>query len=362
MRRGRVILKKSLFGDKHMCNIAGYVGQRRAAPILIDMIRRQEGLAGGYYTGIATIHEGRIYYAKLTGYTDRLVSLTEAADLPGNIGIIHTRSKSGGGDRWAHPFVSRQGGEIKLAYVANGSAGCFGIDDEQYIALARGLEESGFVMESKDSVERRGYATLPDGQTAHMSDVMCQLIAREYDKGVEGAQAMAEAFCRMPNEIVGLALFADEPDRISWSRINMPMSVAFCDHGAYLATAPCAFPADAGAHTQLPACSSGHVTAESFGAVPYKKAPCKVASTTAGVVSRAYEVICRELGEGERTRAQLKRAIKSCFESADCDGAAALAYEIIYDLQKCGKLNTEVRRVEGAAEGIDALKFYMRLK
>lgn len=27
-----------------MCNIAGYVGERRAAPILIDMLRREEGL------------------------------------------------------------------------------------------------------------------------------------------------------------------------------------------------------------------------------------------------------------------------------------------------------------------------------
>ncbi len=345
-----------------MCNIAGYVGQRRAAPILIEMIRRQEGLAGGYYTGLATLHEGKIYYAKLTGDTDRLVSLTEAASLPGSIGIIHTRSKSGGGDRWAHPFVSRRGGEIKLAYVANGSAGSFGIDDEQYIALVRQLEAAGYFMESKDRVERRGYATLADGQTAHMSDVMCQLIMSRYDSVGDGARAMAEAFFQMPNEIVGLALLADEPDRINWSRINMPMSVAFCDHGAYLATSPTAFPVDAGAHTLLPACSSGYVTEQSFVATPYKNPPCRVAQTSAGVVREAYEVICRELGEGERTMAQLKRAIKTCFEVADCDGAAALAYEIIYDLQKRGKLNTEVRRVAGAADGIDAPKFYMRLK
>lgn len=345
-----------------MCNIAGYVGERRAAPILIDMIRRQEGLAGGYYTGLATIHEGKIYYAKLTGDTDRLVSLTEAEGLPGNIGIIHTRSKSGGGDKWAHPFVSRRDGEIKLAYVANGSAGSFGIGDVQYVALAHRLEAAGYAMESKDRVERRGYATMSDGLTAHMSDVMCQLIMSKYDSVGQGAQAMAEAFCQMPNEIVGLALLLDEPDRISWSRINMPMSVAFCDHGAYLATSPAAFPADAGAHTLLPACSAGYVTAKSFVATPYENPPCWVAETTAGVVRRAYDVICRELEAGECTMKQLKRAIKPCFEQADCDGAAALAYEILYDLQKRGKLNVEVRRVEGAADGIDAPKFYMTIK
>ncbi|MBQ2273110.1 MAG: glutamine--fructose-6-phosphate aminotransferase, partial [Clostridia bacterium] len=88
-----------------MCNIAGCVGSRRAAPILLEMLRRQEGFAGGYYTGIATIHEGRIYSAKLTGDVSKLISDTDAADLPGTIGIIHSRSKSGGGDPWAHPFL-----------------------------------------------------------------------------------------------------------------------------------------------------------------------------------------------------------------------------------------------------------------
>lgn len=81
-----------------MCNIAGYVGTKRAAPILIDMIKREEGLDGGFYTGIATIHEGKIYYAKLTGDADKLVAMTNAPSLPGTVGIIHSRTQSGGGD------------------------------------------------------------------------------------------------------------------------------------------------------------------------------------------------------------------------------------------------------------------------
>lgn len=43
-----------------MCNIADYNGTRQAAPILLQMIRAQEGLDGGFYTGIATFHEGRL--------------------------------------------------------------------------------------------------------------------------------------------------------------------------------------------------------------------------------------------------------------------------------------------------------------
>ena len=345
-----------------MCNIAGYVGQRRAAPILLEMIRRQEGMAGGYYSGLATIHDGRIYYAKLTGDFDRLEALTEAAELPGNIGIIHTRSKSGGGDAWAHPFVGRRSGEIELAYVANGSGGCFAVNNEQYVSLADELEAEGYHMDSRDSEQHPGYPRMSDGLTAHMSDVMCQLIMREYDRGVSGPQAMEAAFCRMPNEIVGLSLLRNESDSIAWTRINMPMSVAFCHHGAYLATWPAAMPADAGAHALLPACASGYVTATEFVARPFATPPCRVAELTAHAVAAAYDVVCRELAAGERTVAGLKKAVKSCFESADCDQSATVVYEVLYALQKDGRLNIESRRVDGARYGIDAPKFYMTIK
>ena len=32
-----------------MCNIAGYIGSKDAAPILAKMMQRQEGFGGGYY-------------------------------------------------------------------------------------------------------------------------------------------------------------------------------------------------------------------------------------------------------------------------------------------------------------------------
>ena len=43
-----------------MCNISGYIGNQQAAPILIEMLRKQEGFCGGYYTGIVTYHEGKL--------------------------------------------------------------------------------------------------------------------------------------------------------------------------------------------------------------------------------------------------------------------------------------------------------------
>ena len=44
-----------------MCNIAGYVGSKQAAPVLLEMLKKQEGFDSGFYTGIATIHEGKFF-------------------------------------------------------------------------------------------------------------------------------------------------------------------------------------------------------------------------------------------------------------------------------------------------------------
>ncbi|NLC43023.1 MAG: hypothetical protein GX783_01940, partial [Clostridiales bacterium] len=50
-----------------MCNIAGYIGKRQTAPILVEMMKRQEGFGGGYYTGITTQDEGKLHSTKVVG-------------------------------------------------------------------------------------------------------------------------------------------------------------------------------------------------------------------------------------------------------------------------------------------------------
>lgn len=337
-----------------MCNIAGYVGDRPAAPILLDMIARQEGFAGGYYTGLATMYEGKIYYAKLTGDTDRLIKNTNAASLPGNIGIIHSRSRSGGGDEWAHPFVGMRDGEIKTAYVANGSMGCFAIHSEQFDALTQGLADDGYEMLSRVNIQNTKYPKLADGSSVHMSDVMCQLILRRMDGGSSAGDAMAEAFCEMPNEIVGLMLSLTEPEAVCWSRINMPMFVAFAEHGAYLSSTPTVIPSDAAEPRLLAACSSGYIYRDGYTSKPFTTPPARVAEADAATVSSAYQKICELLSEGEKKFAVIRKAVRALFEDADCAPAAAVAYMVLHSLAKQGKLKIRTVRVEGAAEGIDA--------
>ncbi|MBQ9985297.1 MAG: hypothetical protein IJP38_03210 [Oscillospiraceae bacterium] len=352
-----------------MCNIAGYAGERPAAPILLEMLRREEGFDAGYYSGIATIHEGKIYYAKLTGNVQRLIDNTDAAALPGNTGIIHGRSGPiSGDDRWAHPFVSKSGGEIELAYVANGGIGFAANRRAEYGRLADSLLSDGFDLPSRQTFNGDVYNKLSDGTTAHMSDVMCQLIAKNYFGGKNPQCAMADAFCEMPSEIVGLLLSLSDPDKIFFARINQPMFAGFANHGAYLATTSIAFPDDAGEAQLLPPLSSGYITQRELHSSPFKNPPCTVAPIDAKLRHDAYDAICRELRAGNRelwnpiTEYNLADPIIPMFKKADCVPENALMYDILYSLYKEGMLSIDTVLDKTSVDGVLATRFKLGLK
>lgn len=344
-----------------MCNIAGYVGDRQAAPILIEMMRRQEGLDGGYYTGIATIHEGRIHHIKLAGDLQYLLDHTDAIHLPGNIGIIHSRTQAGGGDEWAHPFIGNSLGRPATAYVANGSAGCFADRQATYNPVADSLFSEGYEM-----FRREGdffYNRLSDGSVVHMSDLLCQNITRHIDEGIAPAVAMGMGYCEMPAEIVGLMLATKTPDQIIWSRLNMPMNLAWAPHGAYLASAPMAFPEDAGEPIALPACCSGAVGRDSMSALKFKNPPAQVPAIDGAMRRDAFLLVeellkCEPLGFPELCQAVQDRF----FKDQPCAPAALLTYEMLYAFQKAERLQKETRLNQGAWGELTAPKFFFSLK
>ena len=340
-----------------MCNIAGYVGERDAAPILIEMIKEQEGFNGGFYTGIATLHEGCIYYAKLTGDTDRLLALTEEAKLPGKIGVIHSRTRSGGGDEWAHPFLAYRNGAPFCAYVANGNVGCYRDRLPEFNEIAQQLFSEGFPLPSRIQIDPPAYIQLKDGTSVHMSDVMCQLIARQLKSETDYATAMTNAFCEAPSEIVGLLLSLDTPDRITYARFNMPMSVAFAAHGAYLASSPLAFPADASEHTILPANSSGYVLRDRFTVIPMSAPPMPVASITPLLRVKVYHAVKEALERQEMIYADLsKKIVRPLFEGDGPCPVAALTYEALLALKQQGLLKERIDTIEGAFPHLTAPK------
>ncbi len=115
-----------------MCNIAGYVGTKQAAPVIIEMLRKQESWDAGFYTGIATLHDGTHSIHKVVGSTKELLEQIPAMQMPGTVGIIHGRSRGSQDARWAHPFVGT--GE-KLIYCANANGIAFSDGEKSAVIL-----------------------------------------------------------------------------------------------------------------------------------------------------------------------------------------------------------------------------------
>ena len=351
-----------------MCNIAGYTGEKDAAPILINMLSKEEGIDAGFYTGIATVHEGRIYYRKVLGDLTDLLEQTDAASLPGKVGIIHSRTKSGGPAAWSHPFVSGgiENEEPTIAYVANGNSGIFKSRDPEYNRLAESLIEEGYKMESEIELEDGIYNRLSNGKMVHMSDVMCSLIAKEIDLGNEPDSAMANAFTTMPGDIVGLLLSLKAPDRVFWSKISRPMNLAYASHGAYLATTTIAFPDDVtSAPLKLPTLSTGYVTKNSFKAERYENPPAELLTADLATMTKIYSAVEEALKDGKARHIYEINEVVRRFLPYSNDKVSTYtqaAYEVLEALYREDQIEIVKETVDAVEENKKAPYYKFRLK
>ena len=340
-----------------MCNIAGYVGSRPAAPILLEMMKKEEGFDAGYYAGIATLNDGKLFYEKLVGHAQMLIDEKNALSLPGTIGICHGRSRGSGGREWGHPFVTERNGDVISAYIANGNNAPFS-DKESDAKIAASLLEQCYNMKSKQEYpvdKKTNYPRLPDNDVVHISDVLCQLITKHVDKGAHPSKAMEKAFTEMPSELVGLYLHVDFPDTIAWARTNMPIFIAYADHGTYIASTPTAFPDDAGDPIPMLPYTYGSVGNNKLTVSSFAEKKGKIAPIDARLRFEAYKLINELLAESPRDFHTLTKAVAPLFEEADVLQFEVAVYEVLYSLKKQGKIKIEPEFFPGPY-GVDAPK------
>ena len=315
-----------------MCNIAGYIGTREATPILLEMIQAQEGLNGGFYSGLA-VHDGKnLRYCKLRGDFALLQETYPMETYTGTTGIIHSRTPSGGGDLWAHPFVAPSDTDIRLCYVANGSFGRYADRKESYNAIADALVAEGYDIPCKTDEFSSKYNRLSSGQCVHISDVVCQTIYKYTQTGMATADAMAQAFQDLPHEVVGLAIRKEFPDKIFFARINMPMFVAFDETGAYLASSPTAFAPHITSFQLLPALSSGIIYQDHIEVTPFPNFPDTVRRFTCKTIEKATRIILERLEQGECDFVDLRKAVEAILPQDRLIQSAPVAYMAIYRL------------------------------
>ena len=184
-----------------MCGIIGILGNRQAAPILVDALRRLE-YRGYDSAGVATLSDGALLRRRAVGKLSALADLVEAEPIDGTIGIGHTRWATHGAPTIvnAHPH---QAGDV--AIVHNGIIENFKTLREELLA------------------EGRNFATDTD------TEVVAQLCAHLRTRGLSPEEAAAATLKRLEGTFALCFLFEGEDDLIVAARRGSPLAIGYGD-------------------------------------------------------------------------------------------------------------------------------------
>ena len=189
-----------------MCGIVAIIGERPAAPLLVDGLRRLE-YRGYDSAGIATIVDGKIETRRAEGKLDRLAERLQEQPLAGKIGIGHTRWATHGKptEKNAHPHATDL-----VAVVHNGII-------ENYRDLRHELEKEGCIFASETDTESIAHLI-----TSYLRKGMTPQQATEVSlKKLEGAFAIGVLFKGHDNFLIG-------------ARRGSPLAIGYGDGEMYL--------------------------------------------------------------------------------------------------------------------------------
>lgn len=192
-----------------MCGIVGYVGERPAAPILLDGLGKLE-YRGYDSAGIAVYDGERIQMKKSKGRLKVLSELTHDGEIfPGHMGIGHTRWATHGepSDVNAHPHFNA---DQSIVVVHNGII-------ENYLKLKKKLTAKGYEF---------------------VSDTDTEVIAHLLDHYYQGnpLQAIIKIMHRMEGSYALGIMFKDHPKELYAVRKDSPLIVGHTKDGCIIAS------------------------------------------------------------------------------------------------------------------------------
>ncbi|MHB2154138.1 glutamine--fructose-6-phosphate transaminase (isomerizing) [Calditrichota bacterium GD2] len=192
-----------------MCGIVGYLGNREAALILINGLKRLE-YRGYDSAGIATLSNGDMFVVKEVGKIRKLEEAIAEKTPPGTVGIGHTRWATHGKPNQinAHPHTDCSG---KIVLIHNGII-------ENYSVLKQLLEKTGHSFKSDTDTE-----------------IVAHLIEELYD-GANFEQAFREALQRIEGTFGIAVLNKDEPDKIYVARKGSPIVIGVGEDEYFVAS------------------------------------------------------------------------------------------------------------------------------
>ncbi len=192
-----------------MCGIVGYVGKKKACPVLIEGLKRLE-YRGYDSAGICVYSGKRLMVHKSVGRIAALEALISGdGELQGGtIGIAHTRWATHGqpNEQNAHPHFDGSG---RIALVHNGII-------ENYSTLKQFLLGKGHVFKSETDTE-----------------VLAHLVGDFYVDGANLEQAVSAALKEVSGTYGIAVISLDEPDKLVAARRGSPLIVGV-GSGEYL--------------------------------------------------------------------------------------------------------------------------------
>jgi len=199
-----------------MCGITGCVTDGRAvASILYKSLKRLE-YRGYDSAGMATIFNGILYVKKDQGKIDEVNERLNFNDMPGNIGIAHTRWATHGAPSKvnAHPHTDCNN---KLAVVHNGVI-------ENFMELKKELLDLNHKFVSKTDTE-----------------VVAHLLEENLKKGEDFFSAFVNTIKRLNGSYALATIYVGEPDKILVAKQDMPLLIGIGDGCMFVASDAAAF-------------------------------------------------------------------------------------------------------------------------
>lgn len=202
-----------------MCGIFGCIlRDGSAAPIIHAALKRLE-YRGYDSVGEATIQDRRLFVKKDAGKIDDVHAVRNLDDLPGRIGIGHTRWATHGAPSQvnAHPHFDCSD-PAKIAVVHNGII-------ENFAELRKELEDKGHIFKSKTDTEVIAHLIEEGLRTTVQSSVSSTL-----------ETAVMGAVKRLQGSYALAVVSTNEPDKIICARNESPLVLGIAKNSYYFAS------------------------------------------------------------------------------------------------------------------------------
>jgi glucosamine--fructose-6-phosphate aminotransferase (isomerizing) len=197
-----------------MCGIIGYVGPRRAKPLLIHGLERLE-YRGYDSAGLAMVEDEGLDYLRAVGNLKHLKQVAKRNGSLSSTGLGHTR--------WAtHGKVSEQN--------AHPLTGC---DERKVAVVLNGIVEN--FRELRASLEQKGH----EFTTETDAEVVVHLVEEHYDGNL--TEAVKATYNELEGHFAFVIVHKDHPEELVGARVQCPLIVGVGEGEMFLASAAAAF-------------------------------------------------------------------------------------------------------------------------